>query len=176
MPIEIVSFPIKNGDFPIAMLVYQRVTRNHKSLTTSESWSMQSTAVPTWKGLAMLGAEAGPLPGSLTVCCEKWTIYGWFTLQMVIFHSNFEVLLFFWKMKIFQATLRGSTSLTCPCQALSTQPQICLPLSSANNLGGPGENHRDPGDLGDLLLTKRYEELSKLHFYGLKLMGPIMAQ
>jgi len=25
MAIEIVSFPIKNGDFPIAMLVYQRV-------------------------------------------------------------------------------------------------------------------------------------------------------
>jgi hypothetical protein len=25
MTIEIVDFPIKNGDFPIAMLVYQRV-------------------------------------------------------------------------------------------------------------------------------------------------------
>ena len=36
MTIEIVDFPIKNGDFPIAMLVYQRVDTIIKSAGSTD--------------------------------------------------------------------------------------------------------------------------------------------
>ena len=36
---EIVSFPMKNGDFSIAMLVYQRVHEDHEAIGQDESLS-----------------------------------------------------------------------------------------------------------------------------------------
>ena len=107
-----------------------------------------------WQGLAEWRAvSAGPLPGSFSQFAVKSGRFmgdllykWWFSIEII---SSAPVFLEHENRKPLSEAPPPLWLVRSTCQALSTQPQICLPLSSARGLGGPGENHRDPGDPGD---------------------------